>query len=145
MCILRLLAFRPLAPDEISIDYSGQAVPDSSSSASAEVNTAPHLSEPQVTVLAEKFEPETNFISEELLLAGAEPDTVPKTTADSSEPFEKKPLEPAVPDSNTEESSAANEMLSFNINSADGLVGFDEAGLNIQPKPVAPSADLFGY
>lgn len=33
-------------------------------------------------------------------------------------------------------------MLSFNLNSADGLVGFDEAGLNVQPKPVAPSADL---
>ncbi|MCK4087127.1 DNA polymerase III subunit gamma/tau [Acinetobacter radioresistens] len=142
MCILRLLAFRPLAPDEISIDNSGPAVSDSSFSASAEVNTAPRSSEPQVTVLAEKLEPETNFISEELSFAGAEPDTVSKTTADSSKPFEKKPLEPAVPDSNTEESSAANEMLSFNLNSADGLVGFDEAGLDVQPKPVAPSADL---
>jgi len=139
MCILRLLAFRPLAPDEISIDNSGPAVSDSSFSASAEVNTAPRSSEPQVTVLAEKLEPETNFISEELSFAGAEPDTVSKTTADSSKPFEKKPLKSAVPDSNTEESSAANEMLSFNLNSADGLVGFDEAGLNIQPKPVAPS------
>ncbi|MGA5989205.1 hypothetical protein ACPB4A_26465, partial [Escherichia coli] len=87
-------------------------------SASAEVNTAPRSSEPQVTVLAEKLEPETNFISEELSFAGAEPDTVSKTTADSSKPFEKKPLKSAVPDSNTEESSAANEMLSFNLNSA---------------------------
>lgn len=138
MCILRLLAFRPLSPDETLLTVSEPSastenIPALVSQAQT-FQTEAVSSQPQDTVSpviaesasqpaeVEALETKAVLVQTEIQENSLIVDHAPVTE-----------LQPEEATAQTDEVSAQSHMLSFDLDQADGLIGFKEAGLTVQP------------
>ena len=138
MCILRLLAFRPLSPDENLLTVSEPSastenIPALVSQAQT-FQTEAVSSQPQDTVSpviaesasqpaeVEALETKAVLVQTEIQENSLVVDHAPVTE-----------LQPEEATAQTDEVTAQSHMLSFDLDQADGLIGFKEAGLTVQP------------
>lgn len=138
MCILRLLAFRPLSPDETLLTVSEPSastenIPALVSQAQT-FQTEAVSSQPQdmvSPVIAESASQPAEVEALETKAVLVQTEIQENSLIVDHAPVTE--LQPEEATAQTDEVSAQSHMLSFDLDQADGLIGFKEAGLTVQP------------